>query len=362
MSDSPMPSPGRSNKQRVQTEIQGAAPFVPSAPTTGAEAAELWGMSQQEAQQTSMKVMRNEDGTRKFVILYEVPLLNWSLAETAREFGPGAFVVKPSGGAKKDKQFTIQVAEEYARRAGWATVEAPPSPSQVMGLQFAERVAQQGGVGPMGVMFEAVLRPIMERLDRLDKADRSQSEFDPMKFLEIQERMRGNARTEMIQTLELLGKIRGDKPIEDEGAGAGGTMWAGLGEGLGRALLTMVQPRASVPPAATHQQETQPVQTVIIPEGWTAQDLQLCGPLIEIMRGLSTRLLAGALMAPASDMADNLLSQIQDDAVPAVLKLAERARETSGKALEVIGQKFNTPYWVEVMAAIETGLKAEGDA
>ena len=291
-------------------------------------------------------------------VLDDMPLLEWSMRNTAAEFGPGTFIIKPGGGQFKDRQATIEISDEYARKAGWNRVEALP-PSQAMGMQVAQRATDAMGTSALGVMLEAVMKPLMDRLERIEQRG-ANGGFDFMQFMALQETSRANSRKEMLETLDLLGRIRGDKPINEEEKEEGGMMTQ-LGKGLGMGLGELVmkfgkpqpQPVQASPQPQSVQASPQPQPVQAAPPGWTPKTFAQARPLVELLRAHSARLKAGRLMSSAEGMADALSDMLEPEAEAMVLTLAEAVEHGGPQALTVIDASFGDSYWVEVIQTLK---------
>jgi len=319
-------------------------------------------MKTEDAHSTSIKILRQVAGTREHELLAAVPLLSWEMEDTAREFGPGSYLIRPSGGEFRNKSFTIPVAEEFARRAGWGKVETV-APSAALAQRAAATAADRMGADGLGLVLEAVMKPIVERLDAMER--RTAGGFDFEKFLALQMSMEDRAEKNLVRTMDMVARIQGGKPItggnEDEEKGdALSSIAKGFGAGLGQALTNLLTPKPQ-PPIALPQAPpaTPPAEPVRIPEGWTREELAECADAIAGMRQAAPRMKAAKLVTGAEGMADAILEMIQDDAVSQTLKLCEVIKRNPA-ALGVIDPEFSRdPYWLDVATRIHAGLWAE---
>lgn len=364
-----IPGPSTSPKRKGQplADLQGSAQFVPTMPTTGQEAAEAWGMSNADAQQTELKILRPVLGSRRTEILASAPLIHWRLDATAREFGPGTYIIKPGGGAFKTKQFTLEVSEEFARRAGWNHIEAPPPPSSVMGMQVAQRAQEAMGAGPLGIMLESIMKPLMDRLERIES--RNTGGFDPMAMIALMQKMEEDGQKRMISQLDLLERLRGGKGIkaeETEPEEAGGMMTQlgkGVAMGLGELVMTFGKPSNSgqpqpmpvmIPGTAVPSATAQGVQPMTnpapqAPAGWTAQEFQQVEPLALVLRDYLPKLKGGRLLSDAEGMADTLYEMLQPEAETPLVILAGKVDAMGPAALAVVDPSLADDYWAQVV-------------
>lgn len=362
-----IPSPSPKRKVQPRADMQGAAPFVPSAPTTGAEAAANWGIQNADAHQTNLKIQRPIPGTRRLELLEDIPLMQWAMKDTAAQYGPGVYVIKPGGGVFKDRQATIEVSEEFARRSGWNRIETAPPPSAVLGMQLAQKASDSMGAGHLGMVLESVLKPIMERLERIES--KNQNGFDPMAMITLLQTMEDKGQQRMIAQLDLLERLRGGKGLkvedtEEESGGMMAQLGKGLGLGLGELVMNLGKPKTQaiptngmIPGTAVPSARTQEAQAVLttashVPSGWTAEEFAQVEPLAMLLKDYVPKLRAGRLMSDEEGMADTLLDILQPEAHAPLMTLAKKTEEMGPAALMVVDASLANDYWVKVVQTL----------
>lgn len=343
--------------------------FAPQLPTEGRELLAAWELPASAWDSESVKVARCIIGTSRVEVLDSMPMRDWTLNRTAREYGPGKYRMSPGPGPYSAKSCTVEVSEEFARREGWAS--APPvhqsSASEAMAVRTYQK-AQEGPVDRLELaqMIEAAImraqppRPAADPLEMLMKG----VEFANTMNQRAVDMMKGTIGGNMI---EKAPTTIGDAIIE-----LAPTILDAI-KTLAPAILSAVnRPAILAPPAVPTPTHGAPLSEPLSPSRepvtlpiLTAAEVEAASPIVAVMKPYAGMLAAQLKAHPPEDLAGQLAGMIGPDLYESTLALCDITRKYGLSTLAHIGPGLSTPaagIVIETLAQHIRETMAENDS
>lgn len=167
-------------------QIKTTGKILPSCPMTPAELVEQWEIGRDDVLEVTVKVLRQVIGEKDTRLVLSVPLVEYSGADIAANFGPGTYYLRPSAGQYAKNSAKLPISEEMARSCGWGQI--PVSPQDLVAERTIRGVTQ-GPADPVDLM--AAIQALMDRkfaeygLSKNAPAQ-IQTSFDPMAAMQAQ--------------------------------------------------------------------------------------------------------------------------------------------------------------------------------
>lgn len=300
----------------------------------------------------SVKVARCIIGTNRVELLDTVPLRDFQMNEHAGVYGPGKYRLSPGPGPYSAKSTTLEISEEYARRAGFGV--APPAPrmpsaSEAMAAKTFQE-AEQRGIGRVELM--QMIETAVQKLQPPPQP------VDPLALV-----MKGFELSNTFQS-KSLELAKGMLGVQTEPAKAQGSGWPDVLLELAPALLDtlktivpaiVAQPRQPVPgqvqqvPTPQHQVAPPPARPTLPPPGepmtpaplpaLSADEQQAIAPLVGILQPYGELLAAQVKTAPPEALAGSLAGMLGADLDPAIMALAAAVEKYGPTVLNAIDPK-----------------------
>jgi hypothetical protein len=296
------------------------------------------------------------------------------------------YTVATGPGSYSRKYATLRISEDYARDKGHGRMEAPlPQPSQLAGMAFAQRAAETTGNQGLGLVIQSVMQPVLDelrqmRMERQAPAAPQQSMTDALAVIGTLNNQAQSQSHEMLKMM--MAVMQGKNPVEamdDDGQGDMiSKATAGIGEGLGRALIGsfMQPPQAPAQAPRIAPQQMPQARPTLAPPPPTPNPRPEPMPTpaespvpVEIRRALAP--MAGELgrMFPmlqmfTAGMTPQDAAALLDDKVDsqemaeALVILADQARQHGPEALRWIHPELATPHWYEVIKHLGAKIAA----
>lgn len=393
----PAKSPRRkaSMAQEVRnSDLQSTGRILPNCPTTAEDLVSQWSIPASEVYGVRVNVMKQDPGDLQPKLMTTVPVLEYDMAEIAKDFGPGLYFLKGNPHRWATHSAKFEVSESYARRAGFGRLPevratealaartlkqattGPTDPLELMAAvealldrKLAERgpapVATVQSAGPADalMLMEKQAEGMMSFMGVMDRME--------SRMMAIAERRAGLRSTdepipEGSSTLELIKAVLPYvAPVLANLAGGLGSRMAG-GPSADRSRpaqpVGMTQPTqpAAVPaqPTAAQVQEVQAMSAEV--PALTSDEQTAIAPSVRMLKPYASALAEVAKDTTKTDaqLAEDLAGYIGPQAWGWMLNLAELVRVKGPGVLGYIGPELlESPRWPNIIAELAAMIR-----